>query len=251
MRRLVGAGGAVLLAALVIAAIGVGFSAQSYSAPISVLKATPVGADSTCGKQAPRVTLDISAYPDSSGVDDQGNPVHPGGNPDWPAFGPSNEYSVPAGSCVTMTMTQYDSGELLNNAYFGRVAGTIGNKIHIESSGTNVSHCADSPGADATFHADVSELKPCEIGHTFTMRPLPGVSPGFFLNVPLPVAGNYDGDNVGNTKDFPHQTVTFSFLAGPKGTYSWNCEFPCGHGIASFGAVMSAYGYMSGYLHVI
>ena len=251
MRKVFGAAGAVLLAALVVAGVGVGFSAQAYTAPISILKASPVGTDSTCGKAAPRVHLAIGAYPDSSGVDDQGRPVHPGGNPSWPAFGPSNEYSVPAGSCVTMTVTQYDSGELLNNSYFGKVAGTIGNKMQITSSGTNVSHCADDPGAPANFNGTFSELKPCEVGHTFTMRPLPGVDPGFFVNVPLPVAGNYGGDNVGNTKDFPHQIVTFSFLAGPKGTYSWNCEFPCGHGVASFGAVMGAYGYMSGYLHVI
>ncbi len=254
MRKLIGASGSVLLAALVVGAIGMGFQAQAYESPIGTLKATPAGTDTTCGAAMQHVKLAIGAYPDSSGVDGSGHPVHPGGNPDWPAFGPSNVYSVPAGSCVTMTVTQYDSGGNLNNPYFGSVIGTVGGKVHVVSSGTNVSQCGGSDPATevpATFNGDYKSIPACAMGHTFTMRPLPGVSPGFFLSVPLPLAGNYGGDNVGNTSDFPHQTVTFSFVAGAKGAYSWNCEFPCGHGVASFGAVMGAYGYMSGYLHVV
>jgi hypothetical protein len=67
------------------------------------------------------------------------------------------------------------------------------------------------------------------------------------LSVPSPVSSL--GDNATNTAG--DQVVTFSFIAGAKGLYAWNCEFPCGLGIGGFGAVMSTYGYMSGYLHVV
>ena len=45
--------------------------------------------------------------------------------------------------------------------------------------------------------------------------------------------------------------MEFSFVSGKKGLYAWNCEFPCGNSIGGFGAVMSAYGFMSGYVHVV
>jgi hypothetical protein len=85
------------------------------------------------------------------------------------------------------------------------------------------------------------------MAHSFTLRGEPGVDPGYLVNVPSPVSKL--GDNAENNKG--GQLVTFSFISGTKGTYAWNCEFPCGLSVAGFGAVMSSYGYMSGYLHVV
>ena len=250
MRRLLGAGGAVLLGAAVIALVGVGFSAQAYSSPRGVQKATSLGTDMTCGKALPHVTLSFATYADASGTNDAGQQVHPGGNPSWPSYGPTNIFQAPAHACVTMHITQYDSGGSLNNPVFAKVQGTIGDTESVVSSGNSVSGCDGT--SPLTFDGTpISAIQPCDVGHTFSLRGLPGIAPGFFVNVPLPLAGNAAGDNVGDLNSDAHQTVTFSFIAGPKGTYAWNCEYPCGLSVAGFGAVMGAYGYMSGYLHVV
>ena len=79
-----------------------------------------------------------------------------------------------------------------------------------------------------------------------TTRGAPGVDPGFFVNVPLPAVG---GDNQADNGQY--HTVVFNFVSGSKGVYAWNCEFPCGQMVASFGGVMGAYGFMSGFMHVV
>jgi hypothetical protein len=75
-------------------------------------------------------------------------------------------------------------------------------------------------------------------------------SGNFFLNVPLPTNENLPNDET-NPDAGQYYTVTFSFMSGSKGTYAWNCEFPCGQMVASFGGVMGAYGFMSGFVHVV
>ena len=137
MRRLLGAGGAVLLGAAVIALVGVGFSAQAYSSPRGVQKATSLGTDMTCGKALPHVTLSFATYADASGTNDAGQQVHPGGNPSWPTYGPTNIFQAPAHACVTMHITQYDSGGSLNNPVFAKVQGTIGDTESVVSSGNS------------------------------------------------------------------------------------------------------------------
>ena len=62
---------------------------------------------------------------------------------------------------------------------------------------------------------------------------------------------SWDPNNIGHTFTMRHYTVTFSFISGSKGVYAWNCEFPCGSMVASFGGVMGAYGFMSGFVHVV
>ena len=129
---------------------------------------------------------------------------------------------------MTVVWHQYDSGGTVNNPYFAQAHGTIG--------GTETVNGKTVTGVDAN-----------NMAHTFTVRPAPGTASDFFLSVPSPVSPL--GDNATNTAG--DQVVTFSFIAGAKGLYAWNCEFPCGLGIGGFGAVMSSYGYMSGYLHVV
>ena len=76
------------------------------------------------------------------------------------------------------------------------------------------------------------------------------MDPNFFVNVPLPTNANLPNNN--NDPDAgQYYTVKFSFMSGSKGTYAWNCEFPCGQMVASFGGVMGAYGFMSGFVHVV
>jgi hypothetical protein len=232
-----------ILLTFVVAFVAIGgvaafFISQTYTSPNypnGVQVAQSLGTAVVNGRSVPHVSLKFQTYPDASETVD-GKPVHPGGNPGWPAYAFSNEFQVPANSLVTMTIRQYDSGGSLNNPWFANVRGTVGGTATITAPDGKVT---------TTDHVD-----PDNVGHTFTMRGVPGVDPAFFLNVPLPTNANLPNDQA-NQDAGQYYTVQFSFLSGPKGTYAWNCEFPCGQMVASFGGVMGAYGYMSGFVHVV
>lgn len=228
MRRAIWGSLTVLLAGLLVASVGLAFHQDTYRSPAGTEVAKHLGTISFHGKTYEHVKLDMAAYPDSAGNQPDGKPVHPNGNPDWPAYGPTNEFQVPANAYVTVTIKQYDTGEPLNNPWFSKVIGTVDGTATID-------------GKVAT-HAD-----PNAIGHTFTLRGAPGVAPNFFLSVPLPPLSEEDSAN--DAKD--PRVVTFSFISGPKGSYVWNCEFPCGSMVAGFGGPMSAYGFMTGHVNVV
>lgn len=216
----------LVIALIVFAGVGLLFHAQAYSSPVGTEVATPVGTSTVNGVTLKHVTLHFNTYPDASGSVN-GVPVHPGGNPAWPSYGPTNQYQVPAHALVTVTIRQYDSGGALNNAWFDKVRGTV--------------------GGTATINGKVvTSINPNNVGHTFTVRGTPGTDPGFFVSVPLPLV---PGDS--QTDNGKYETIVFSFISGDKGLYAWNCEFPCGTSIASFGGPMNAYGYMSGFVHVV
>ena len=135
-----------------------------------------------------------------------------------------------------MTIRQYDSGGSLNNPWFAKVSGTV--------------------GGTATFTSPDGKTETTQPHRPGQRRPhlhhaqRPGGRRGFFLSVPLPT-----NDNLPNNQTDPdagqYYTVKFSFMSGTKGVYAWNCEFPCGQMVASFGGVMGAYGFMSGFVHVV
>jgi hypothetical protein len=216
----------VVIAAVVLAGVALFFHSQYYRSPSGTLVATPVGTATVNGKTLQHVKLAFNTYPDSTGMIN-GKPIHPSGNPGWPAYGPTNQFQVPAHALVTVTVRQYDSGGSLNNPFFATVRGTVGNVARVNGK-------------------LVHSIDPNNVGHTFTVRGVPGTDPGFFLNVPFPMV---PGDN--QTDNGQYESVTFSFVSGSKGTYAWNCEFPCGTGLDSFGGPMSAFGFMSGFIHVV
>ena len=212
--------------AIGVAVVAILFHAQTYTSPAGTQVAKSVGTVTVNGHTLQHVTLAFNTYPDASGSVN-GQPIHPGGNPSWPSYGPTNQFQVPAHALVTVTMRQYDSGGSLNNPWFATVRGTVGSVARING---------------RLVHA----VNPNNVGHTFTVRGAPGTDPGFFVNVPLPaVPGNNQSDNG------QYETVIFSFVSGSQGVYGWNCEYPCGTSVAGFGGPMSAFGYMSGFLHVV
>ena len=213
------------IALALIGGVGALFYGETYRSPSGTEVAKSVGTATVNGVTVPHVTLHFQTYPDSTGIVN-GVPIHPSGNSGWPAYGLTNSYQVPAHALVTVYVRQYDSGGSLNNPWFATVRGTI----------------------DGTAIVDgkvVKSISPNDVGHTFTVRATPGTDPGFFLSVPLPAV---DGDN--QTDNGKYHTVVFSFVSGSKGLYAWNCEFPCGEMLASFGGPMSAYGFMSGFINV-
>ncbi len=227
--RKTGPFGLILTVVIALAVFGVVaflFHTQFYTSPVGTLVATPVGSATVNGRTLQHVTLAFNTYPDSTGMVN-GKPIHPSGNSAWPAYGPTNQFQVPAHALVTVTVRQYDSGGSLNNPWFATVRGTVGNVARVNGK-------------------LVHSIDPNNVGHTFTVRGIPGTDPAFFLNVPFPaVPGNNQADNG------QYESVTFSFVSGSKGTYAWNCEFPCGTQVASFGGPMAAFGFMSGFIHVV
>jgi hypothetical protein len=234
------------VALVVFVGVGVFFWSQTYKSPAGTEVAQSAGTATVNGVSMPHVTLHLNTYPDASGSVN-GVPIHPGGNPSWPAYGPTNELQVPAHTLVTVYMRQYDSGGTLNDPWFAQVRGTVGGTAIINGKA-------------------VRAINPNNVGHTFTVRGAPGVDPGFFLSVPLPLAPTNNNEDYGPYCQAPqylaekssvrqnnpcYETVQFSFVSGSKGVYAWNCEFPCGTSIVGFGGPMSTFGYMSGFLHVV
>jgi hypothetical protein len=196
-----------------------GFALATAAPHQTALNCTPVaGATKTCA-------ITLATYPDS------GEGVHGkdgGPHPDWVTYSNDN-VNVPANSTINVTIDQYDSGGSLNNFFFDQAMGTVGGTMTVN--GKTVTH-----------------VDPNDIGHTFTMRGIPGVGTDLFVSVPLPADNNVKTPVILNGVAYAKPVVvTFSFKTGSKGVYEFNCEFPCGGSReGQFGEAMSTYGYMSG-----
>jgi hypothetical protein len=179
--------------------------------------------------QANTCALHVSTFPDSLAGEHGKNG---GAHPNWVSYSNDN-WVVPANTTVEMTIDQYDSGGTLNNSYFSNVIGTVGDTATIDGK-------------------TVSSVDPTNVGHTFTLRGIPGDGKTLFVNVPLPADGNSGTPVTIGAGQYPKPVVVqFSFKTGSAGVYAWNCEFPCGGSRqGQFGEAMSTYGYMSGTLTV-
>ena len=206
-------GGALALAGFALA------SATPHQAALNCVPSQ--SAANTC-------SLNLSTFPDSL-AGEHGKTV--GDHPDWVSYANDN-LVVPANTTVDVTIDQYDSGGSLNNAFFDQVMGTIG-------------------GTATIAGKTVSSVDPNNVGHTFTLRGIPGSDKMLFVSVPLPADSNTQAVTIGDGSYTKPVVVQFSFKTGSKGVYEWNCEFPCGGGReGEFGQAMSTYGYMSGTLTV-
>ena len=209
------------------------------AAGFALASAEPSSTAATCEPPAVmgQCHITLNAYPDSlAGM----HGANGGSHPDWVSYMNRNVI-LPANSLITMTINNYDGGGSPNNDYFRKVVGTIGNAASFNG------------GAPSSYWNE-------DMGHTFTMRGIPGNQPNLFISVPLPA--NHDVDTcaaaeIGSlpqcaaqgTGNYPKNpsTVTFTFRTKGKGVYQWNCEFPCGGSReGQFGYAMSTFGYMAG-----
>ncbi len=144
----------IVVSLVVFVGIGVLFYSLTYKSPSGTEVAQSAGTAVVNGRVVPHVTLRFQTYPDASGFVN-GVAVHPGGNSAWPAYGLTNVFQVPAHSLVTVYARQYDSGGSLNNPWFATVRGTVG-------------------GTAVVNGKRVSSIDPNNVGHTFTVRGIPG-----------------------------------------------------------------------------
>ena len=225
-KRYIAALGTVILGAAVIA--GIGTYVANAKNDSRVLAATAAGTMETPQGTLPHYTLDISSYPDSMGGM---HGTDGGAHPDWVSYGPITNFEVPAHSAITITVTNYDGGETLNNDFFGKIRGTI--------------------DGSATLNGErITSVPSDHVGHTFTVHGIASSQSELFFSVPMKAVAEEDMPEEGYTKT-PNVTV-FTVITGDAGEYVWNCEYPCGDGtIAKFGNAMSSMGYMSGHFNVV
>ncbi len=227
MKRILGILSFVGCAALFIGLIATYLLANSAAAP--VLAAQVNGVATTSQGVLPHAFLKLNTYPDGE-VPENFNSDH-SPHSDWVSYGPSTTLQVPAHSLVTIEITNYDGGEVLNNDFFASVRGVEGQAIMNGQPFTSIS--------------------PEHVGHTFTLRPAPAnTTSDLFVSVPLQAVAEEDMPESGYTTK--PNVVTFSFVVGEPGEFFWNCEYPCGDGTyAKFGNAMSAMRYMAGTLTVV
>jgi hypothetical protein len=175
-------------------------------------------------------SLNLSTFPDSlEGVHGKNGGPHP----DWVTYSNDN-IVVPANTTIDVTINQYDTGGALNNPFFDKVWGTIGGTYTVN--GKTYSH-----------------WNPNDVGHTFTLRGIPGNGKTLFVSVPLPYNHGTKMPVKLGVGVYPKPVVVkFAFKTGGKAVYEWNCEFPCGGSREGqgFGEAMSSFGYMSGTMTV-
>lgn len=138
------------------------------------------------------------------------------GQPGWPALAPSN-ISVPAGATVVLTIKEYD--DMVTPLPTMGMMGSPFNRI--------------SGGTETVDGKPVTSVSNAQISHTITI-------PQLEINVPLPAA--------------PHggfTEVVFTFKAPTTiGTYTWQCETPCGTGPTGREGPMATYRWMRGHFTV-
>jgi hypothetical protein len=140
-------------------------------------------------------------------------------------------FKVPASTRVNVTILGYDGCTPLRNPYWGKVTGTIGNRIEVN-------------GKPVTL---INSWSGCNVGHTFSI-------PGIGLNVPMaspPLTASLCGTSPCTSG--PHTVVTFSFMTpSTPGDFLMQCRVPCGGGfLDGFGGPMQTIGYMTGDMQVV
>lgn len=254
MKRILAVLGTVILGAGVIAGLGTYIASakndSGYTSPVSAGTYTTPD-----GKSYAHYTLTMNTYPNSTFGGHHG--AGGGAHPDWVSYGaagPHGEplmdaktgtnFTVPAHSAITISIWQYDSGETLNNDFFAKIRGTVGNTA------TLVERYDTKTRTNATEPKIITQISKDAVGHTFTIHGLADEKNQVFVNVPLLLANDDEvtaAEEEGGFTQFPTMT-TFTIITGDEGEYIWNCEFPCGDGtVARFGNAMSSMSYMSGH----
>jgi hypothetical protein len=222
-------------------------------AGFALASATPHQAALQCLVTSPgNCTFHVSTFPDAL-AGEHGSTG--GAHPDWVSYSNFN-WTVPKGiTTVTVNLNQYDSGGALNDSFFSHVwlngqPGTA--QYSFPSAPANPTTAACSTPSTYGATQTLSKWNTNDVGHTFTLRGIPGNGYPIFVSVPLPADPSCDNAvKLGTGVYSSPVKVTFSFHVNGHGVYQWNCEFPCGGSReGQFGEAMSSYGYMSGTMTV-
>lgn len=141
--------------------------------------------------------------------------------------------TFPDNENITLTIICYDNGtayplgQAQNNIGDGAgqaslydVNGTVGNVVKVINN-TNVNSTSSGISGGST----VSSFPPYSVSHTFTVS-------GLNLNIPIPPSSTVVAD--------------LHFSSSQTGSYSWQCNAPCGTGANGWSGAMSTQGWMMG-----
>jgi hypothetical protein len=138
-------------------------------------------------------------------------------------------FVVPANTLVHVTILQYDGDSGLRNPFLSQAIGTVGGTFTLNGKTTK-------------------SINPDTASHVFAI-------PALGVSVPLMGVPDSAKNPCGNAPCPPsmdHETISFTFRTGAKGTYRWQCFVPCAAGyIQGFGGPMQTVGYMDGFLKVV
>lgn len=144
----------------------------------------------------------------------------------------SASIQLPVNRLINLTIINYDDGGAAplgnpgspDNSYYN-VTGTVGGVMHIVNN-TNVNSTATSSGISISGGEVVNHIAVGNAAHTFTI--LNGSST--LVNIPVP----------------PSSVVNAQLELTNSGTYTWQCEAPCGSGVDGWGQAMVTAGWMTG-----
>lgn len=202
--------------AILIAGIGIGFSAELSSKSSS--------SPQSAGPAPYTLTLMIT-------TNNMYDPIM-GEQPAYYVVGPSGlessaNITVPANQQIRLVIVDYDNGAPgVNDSLAGQVAGTMNNQIQIVNN-TLVNSTISSSGIQIRGVQTVSTVPTSDIAHTFSV-------PSLGINIPVP----------------PLSTVVTYITITAPGSYSWLCMIPCGGGPEGTAGAMSTPGWMLGTLTV-
>ena len=196
--------------------------------PSGTQVATDVGTATVNGVTMPHVTLHFNTYPDATGSVN-GVPIHPAATPAGRRTGrpiSTRCRPTPWSPSPSASTTRAAS---LNNPWFAKVRGTVGGDGHDQRQG----------GQRRSIRTTSATPSPSGAR--------PGTDPGFFLNVPLPARPRGQPDRQRASTRPSCSASSRGARASTPGTASSRA----GHRSPRFGGPMNAYGYMSGFVHVV
>ncbi len=141
----------------------------------------------------------------------------PNGSVIGPLYTPYTDLVVPAHTLVTVTIVNQDLGDtpLPPNSPYTTVTGATDGIARVDG-------------------IPYTKLDPTKVAHTFTIQQLG-------INIPIP------GDSATGQSSL---TVTFSFMTGSSGYFTWRCMDPCGTGPSGWQGPMASTWEMMGTLAV-
>lgn len=202
----------ILIAAVIVSGVGIGYVAQHPNMADNDLAPAP-GTDSVY-----HLTLVITTDNFFNSTQDQ------------PAYYvlqngslvSSANIVLPADSLVQATIINYDDGNASTPAVYEKVTGTAGNQITVVNN-TLINSTQTTNGINVQGAWVTSSVPLSDIAHTFTVT-------GMNLNVPVVVSS----------------IMQFSFQTGGMDSYTWQCYAACGSGASGWAQAMSTPGWMTG-----
>jgi hypothetical protein len=138
-------------------------------------------------------------------------------------------YRVPAHSLVHVTIYNYDGASGLRNPFISEAQGVVGSTFMLNGK-------------------PIVAINPDDASHVFAIAQM-GVSVPL-TGVPSTAKNPCAAAPCSLSQD--HETISFTFRTGRRGTFRWQCLVPCAAGfIFGFGGPMAATGYMDGFIQVV